>query len=279
MGVEKLDSVRDPEAILRELRDMGERIDLFTFMQMPPETDPKFEYYRETDNLAVLPVSTFENWWNNQIRSYPRNRARQAEKRGVVLREVGFDDEFVTGIWRVYNESRVRQGRPNLHYGKGRDQVRKETETYLDRSVFIGAFLESELIGFVKLILNEERTQASLVNIVAMIGHRDKAPTNALIAHSVNACAQRGIREMIYQSFEYGNKGPDSMTHFKEINGFQKVDLPKYYIPLSVLGRIALRLGLHHPFSERLPRPVIQTLLTVRKAWYDRRLPHMEEAS
>src|SRR5271156_4501071 len=78
----------DPETILAGLRKSRARIDVFTFLQKLPETSPKYSYPMEMDNLAVLPVSTFENWWNNQIRSYPRNRARQAEKRGVVLREV-----------------------------------------------------------------------------------------------------------------------------------------------------------------------------------------------
>ncbi len=102
----------------------------------------------EWDNIAVLPVTTYENWWKNQIRSLPRNRARQAEKRGVTLREVPFDDELVNGIREVYNESPVRQGKPNAHYGKDVETVRRESATYLDSSAFIGAFFENKLIGF-----------------------------------------------------------------------------------------------------------------------------------
>src|SRR5690348_17418150 len=59
----------DPEALIGALRKCGTRIDLFTFLQKLPETKPRYAYPMEWDNLAVLPVSTFDHWWNQQIRS------------------------------------------------------------------------------------------------------------------------------------------------------------------------------------------------------------------
>jgi len=268
----------DPEAVLEGLRKCRVRVDLFTFMQSIAEASPRYTYPMEWDNLAVLPVSTFDHWWNHQIRSYPRNRARQAEKRGVTLREVAFDDALVEGIREVYNESLVRQGKPNVHYGKDIRTVHKEEATFLERSVFIGAFVGEQLIGFVKLVTDENLTQANMMNIVAMIRHRDKAPTNALIAESVRSCAKRGIRYLVYQNFTYGNKRPDSLTNFKEVNGFQRVDLPRYYVPLTLLGRAALRLRLHHRLVERLPEPVAAKLRDLRGAWYKRNSPSESEA-
>src|SRR5438046_2589906 len=147
-------------------------------MQRLPETSPKYRYPLEWDNLAVLPVSTFEQWWTQQIDNKTRNMARKAEKKGVSLREVPFDDALVHGIWEVYNECPVRQRRPFVHYGKDIETVRREAGTFLDRSFFIGAFLENKMIGFVKLICDETRTQAGLVHILSLIGQRDKAPTN-----------------------------------------------------------------------------------------------------
>src|SRR5208283_1684375 len=88
----------DPEAALSELRKYGLRIDLFTFMQKLPETTPKYSYPMEWDNMAVLKVSTFEHWWTRQIRKNTRNKAKQAEKKGVVVREVAFDDTLARGI-------------------------------------------------------------------------------------------------------------------------------------------------------------------------------------
>jgi len=54
---------------------------------------------------------------------------------------VPFDETLVRGIWEVYNESPVRQGKPNTHYGKDIETVYKEEATFLDHSIFIGAFL------------------------------------------------------------------------------------------------------------------------------------------
>ena len=101
----------DPEAVLEGLRNSGIRVDLFTFLQRLPETSPKYAYHMEWDNLAVLPVSTFDHWWTQQIRSLPRNRARQAEKKGVVLREVPIDEALFKGIVEIYNECPMRQGK------------------------------------------------------------------------------------------------------------------------------------------------------------------------
>ncbi len=269
--LDQYEVLKHPEALVNGLRESGLRIDLFTFMQLMPETSPQYAYPMEWDNLAVLPVSTFDHWWNHQIRSDARNRARQAEKKGVTVRQVPFDDALIQGIWRVYNESPVRQGKPNVHYGKDIHTVRKEEATFLDRSIFIGAFLGEELIGFVKLTTDENQTQANLMNIASMIKHRDKAPTNALIAQSVRFCAERGIRYLLYQHFAYGNKKPDSLTKFKEVNGFQRVDLPRYYVSLTRTGWVAFRLGLHRRFADRIPEPLLSMLRELRASWYNRK--------
>lgn len=277
--LDKYENITDPEAFVRHLSKGGRRIDIFSFMQIMPWTSPQYSYPMEWDNLAVLSVSTFEHWWNHQILSYPRNRARQAEKRGAVIREAVFDDVLVKGIWEVYNESPIRQGKPNAHYGKDLQTVRQLQGTYLDRSIFIGAFLNEQLIGFAKLVVDEGRSQANLMNIVSMVKHRDKAPTNALIAHSVRACAERGIPYLIYQNFVYGNKAPDSLAKFKEVNGFQRINLPRYYVPMTAFGKLALRLGLHHKLADHLPESIGTKLRELRSAWYNRKLQTTSEAS
>jgi len=269
----------DPEPMLEDLRKAKTRVDLFTFMQRLPETSPKYSYPMAWDNFAVLPVSTFEHWWRHQIRSYPRNRARQAEKKGVILREVPFDDALVRGIWEVYNESPIRQGKPFTHYGKNLETVYRLEATYLDYSIFIGAFFGDQLIGFVKLVRDETGTQANLMNIISMIRHSDKAPTNALISHAVRSCAERGIKYLVYQNFSYGNKQADSLSHFKEVNGFQRINIPRYYVPLTRIGAIALRLGLHRKLADHLPEPLVAKVREIRKAWYARKLQSAMEGS
>ncbi len=261
----------DPEEVLNGLRECGTRIDMFTFLQKLPETSPKYQYPMEVDNLAVLPVSTFENWWNNQIRSYPRNRARQAEKRGVVMREVPYGEELIKGICAIYNETPVRQGKKFPHYGMTLERAGQYAGTFLDRSVYIGAFLGEEMIGFIKLTMDESRKQADLVHILSMAQHKDKAPTNALIAEAVKACAKRNVSYLVYENFAYGNKMGDSLSHFKEVNGFQRVNIPRYYVPLTLIGRIGLRLGLHQRFADRIPESMAGKFRDLRRLWYERR--------
>jgi hypothetical protein len=267
----------DPEALLAALSKCGTRIDIFTFLQKLPETSPQYPYPMEMDNLAVLPVSTFENWWNNQIRSYPRNRARQAQKRGVVLREVTFGKDLVEGICGIYNETPVRQGKRFPHYGMTFEQACKYAGTFLERSIYIGAFLDETMIGFIKLVMDEDRTQACLVHILSMVQHKDKAPTNALIAQAVRSCAAHNISYLVYEHFSYGKKSRDSLSHFKEVNGFKRVDLPRYYAPLTSIGRVALQLGLHHRFADRVPESIAAKVRDLRRAWYSRKFQTLTE--
>lgn len=270
---EKYEFPSDPEAMLDGLRNSGTRIDLFTFLQRLPETTPKYAYPVEWDNLAVLPVTTFDHWWNEQIRSYPRNRARQAEKKGVVLREVLLNDDLLRGICAIYNEVPVRQGRQFPHYGMTLEKARTYAGTFVDRSIWIGAFLDGTLIGFIKLVTDQDRTLASLVHILSMAAHKDKAPTNALIARAVQCCADRGISHLIYENFTYGKKHGDSLSHFKEVNGFQRVDVPRYYVPLTPLGWATYRLGLHHRLVDHIPEAIAGRLRTLRKSLYERKFP------
>jgi len=276
LDAEKYKYVDDPEAVLNGLRNCGRRVDLFTFLPRLPETSPKNLYPWEWDNLAVLPVSTFEQWWNDQLGFKGRNKAKQAEKKGVTLREVPFDDSLVQGIWTIFNESPVRQGRRFPHFGKDLPTVRRDVATYLDSSIFIGAFFDGELIGFAKLVSDETRTQAGLMNIVSLIQHRDKAPTNALVAHAVRVCAERGFPYLVYSNFAYGKLKTSSLSDFKERNGFTRVNLPRYYVPLTRLGALALRMGLHNRLVERLPEAFFIRARELRWAWYRRKLQDVQ---
>lgn len=272
-----IDFPSNAEAILRDVQKSGRPIDIVTFIQTMPHTQPQFSFPMEWDNYAVLPVSTFEHWWTKQIDFKVRNKARKGEKNGLSVREVSFDDTLVRGISGIYNESPVRQGKRFWHYGKDLDTVRRENGTFLDRSITIGAFLEERLVGFMKMVIAEDGAQASVIQILATIQHRDKAPTNALIAQAVRSCAQRKIPHLVYSNFAYGNK-EDTLADFKRYNGFKRVDVPRYYVPLTVIGHAALRLGLHHELSERIPEPVLVHVRKARSVWYARRFQIPKEA-
>lgn len=276
---EKFRFVDDPKPILEFLKQSHARADIFTFIQRLTDTKPKFTYSMEWDNLAAIPVSSFENWWTKQLGFKARNKAKQAEKKGVVIREVPFSEDLVRGIWKIYNECPIRQGRRFPHYGKDFETTYREAATYLDSSIFVGAFIGEQLIGFIKLLVDENAVQAGLLNIVSLISERDKAPTNALVAAAVKACASRSIPFLTYSNFSYGSKQRDTLSDFKERNGFQRVEVPRYYVPLTALGHAALRLGLHHQLSQRIPESLAVRLREVRENWYKRRFPNFSESA
>src|SRR5262245_63666423 len=156
-----------PEQALAALRQSRARADLFTFTQRVPYTAPKYRYPMEWDNCAAIHITTFDQWWREQINNKTRNRARLAEKKGVVIREAPFDRELVNGIWEIYNEVPVRRGRRFPHYGEDLETVYAEEATFLENSWFIGAYLEEKLIGFIKLTADATRTQANVMNILS----------------------------------------------------------------------------------------------------------------
>lgn len=270
--------LEDPKTMLETLQKSAARIDLFTFTQRLSDTTPKHGYTMEWDNMAVLPISTFDNWIQHQIDFKVRNKVRKATKGGVIVREIAFDDALVQGVSAIYNESPIRQGKKFWHYGKEIDAVRRMNGTFMDQSIFIGAFFEGNLIGFVKLVTDEERGQAGLMQIISMIRHRDKAPTNALIAQAVRSCAERRIPHLWYANMSYGKKQRDSLADFKRHNGFKKIDVPRYYVPLTVVGRLALRLGLHHKLADSIPEPVTAAYRRIRSFWYAKKVPGLESA-
>jgi hypothetical protein len=268
LAAEGFEFVESPEETMAELKRSGKRVDIFTFVQRLPHTSPEYSYPSEPDNVAALPVSTFDEWWNHQIDGKTRNMVRRAEKKGIIVKEVPFDDDLARGIQEIYNETPVRQGRQFPHYGKDFETVRRMSATFLDKSVFIGAYLEEHLIGFAKLTLTPQKSQATVMHILAAVQHRDKAPTNALIAGAVRSCAERGVPYLVYSNFSYLKKERDSLAEFKENNGFQKIDLPRYYVPLNALGRLGLHLGLHHGLMQFFPEPLLAKLRDLRRTWY-----------
>jgi hypothetical protein len=279
LGAERFEYLEEPEAVVDYLRHSRSGIDLFTFMQRLPHTAPAYDYPMEWDNMAALPVSTFEHWWTRQIDGKTRNMVRRAEKKGLTVREVPFDDALVRGIWEIYNECPVRQGRRFPHYGKDIPTVRQMSASFMDSSIFIGAYLDEALIGFMKLTHDEARSQAAVMHIISLMKHRDKSPMNALIAQAVRSCESHKTPYIVYASFAYGKKQRDTLSDFKESNGFQRIEIPRYYIPLSVVGRAALRLGLHYSLASYLPESVLERLRRLRSTWYSRKREAVAQSS
>jgi len=265
------EDILDPKKIIDELKGKKIRADLFTFAQRLPNTEANYPYPMEWDNIAAIPISTYENWWTNQAFKQVRKNVRRSERRGVVVKVVEFNDDLVRGIQQIYDETRIRQGTLNTHYGKSFEETKRANMTYLERSDFIGAFMQDELIGFIKLVYTKDKVFARTIAIEGKIRYRGIGYMHALIAKAVEMCAAKHVPYLVYGKFIYGKKGSDSLTMFKQYNGFRKVNLPRYYIPLNLKGKILFSLGLHKNLNEILPRFIIRTLLKIRKLYYETR--------
>lgn len=250
-----------PDTLLPALRRSPLKADVFSFAQRVPDTSPRFPFHLEWDNWAVAPTSSFQRWWDG-LPQESRKNARQAEKRGVVVKAVAFDDAFVHGIKRIYDETPIRQGRPFWHYGKSFEAVKKENSTYLDRSLFVGAYVNDALIGFIKIIGVDEF--ATLIQILAMAEHRDKKPMNALLKGTMEICEQKGFASLVYGQYHYGTNNDSSLTEFKRRNGFEEVRFPRYVVPLTLRGRATISSGLHRGWRHLIPKPISSLLVKAR---------------
>ena len=254
-------TVEAPDSFIIKLKESNLKADVFTFAQRPTDVTPKFDYYSEWDNWAAMPTTCFKDWWEN-LPQESRKNVRRATKRGVVVKVTPFDDDLVKGVHRIYNGIRVRDGRPFWHFGQDIQSVRRGLATYLDRSEFIGAYWGEELIGFVKMVYVDDL--AMLFHLISMDEHCDKRPANALIAKAAEVCEQKGISRLIYTKFIYGNKRRSSLVEFKRRNGFEQVNFPRYYIPLTLRGELFIRLRLYRGFGGLVPEPILHVALSCR---------------
>ena len=260
--------IKNPDSFVQALKNSELKADILTFFQRPPEVAPKFKLHFDWDNYAAVPITTFENWWES-VPQETRKNVRRAAKRGVVVKSVPFDDELARGIHNLCNETPVRQGKPFWHFGKDFETVRHENAAYLERSEFIGAFFEGELIGFIKMIYVDRI--AFIVTILAAIAHHDKRPMNALIAGAVEACVAKGIGYFVYDQYVYGNKTHSSLIELKRRNGFEPIQFPRYFVPLTWKGKFAVVSRLYRGASGWFPAPVVNTAVAARNWFYEKK--------
>jgi len=255
------EDVEDPQTLINELRKTEARPDILTFWQRLPDTEPKYSYSMETEAVAALPIKSYPYWWDNQIDCKTRNMVRKSQKKGVTVRMVSFDDELIQGITSIFNETPIRQGRRFLHYGKDFETIKREFSRYLFREEIFGAYVDEELVGFI--MLADAGRYAYLGQIISKIARRDLAPNNALLAKAVERCAEKGIPYLAYALWL-----EDGLGGFKRSNGFERFDLPRYFVPLTPKGKLALKLGFHRGWKGAVPKHLRQPLKNLRKRWY-----------
>jgi hypothetical protein len=268
--------VADPEFFVSKLKESGLNADVFTFAQKPGQTTARYSYVMQWDNLAVIPITTYSEWFKKRAESSVQRAVRKAAKSGVTVRVAEFDDDFVRGIVGIHNESPVRQGRPFWHFQESFEEVKRDYSTYSERNVFVGAYYQDELIGFIRLTYADK--VAHIIQILSMLKHMDKRTSNALIAKAVEVCEQQGMSYLVYCGFVY-NDPNSSLTEFKRRNGFEEMLVPRYYIPLTLKGRVALGLGIQRGLAAHLPKSVVSQLLKARSMWYDHRFKAVKETA
>jgi hypothetical protein len=258
---EWFEDLENPHELVEALRVGPVRADILTFWQRLPDVVPKYSYYKEWDEIAALPLSTYDHWWNNQIKSRTRGLIRKSEKQGVSVCEVEYTDAFVAGMTRIFNETPLRQGRPFIHYGKDFETVKRQFSRYLFREKLIGAYYDGQLIGF--MMIGFADRYAVTGQIISMVSHRDKGTNNLLIAKAVEMCTREKVGFLVYLHWGVG-----SLAEFKRRNGFEKVRLPRYYVPLTARGKLALRMSAHRGVLRMLPEATIPRLKQLRVLWY-----------
>ncbi|GFO67359.1 hypothetical protein GMLC_09380 [Geomonas limicola] len=239
--------VEDPYPVLEEFRLQGIVADLFSFLQKGvTDTAPRFDFPYEPEALALLQLTSYRDWWENRIKTQERNRIRKAQKCEVELRLVPFDRTLMGQIKELYDEHPLRQGQPLSYHGQSLDTLWQEHARFLERSDFIGAFHREELIGFAKVV--HDQGVSHIVKLIARLGHKDKAPSNALLAKVVELCSERQVPYLTYST--WGRRG---LGEFKRNHAFVPVTLPRYYVPLNLKGKLAVRLRMHKHLTELLP--------------------------
>jgi hypothetical protein len=101
--------------------------------------------------------------------------------------------------------------------------------------------------------------------IISSLKHRDKATNNALVAKAVEVCEKLGLTHLVYLFWS-----DDSLSEFKRRCGFERTRVPRYFVPLTMKGRMGLRAGLHRGWMSMVPPRVKAPLKRLRGAWYDR---------
>ena len=242
-------SIIPTEELVGRLRKRN--VDVFTFIERKwccPIESPSESWLRAEDNIGLLNVPSYDEWLK-LIGKKTRNMVRKAEKSGVKTEVVEPNEKLAEGIWKIYNETPIRQERAFPHYGVSLQTVTRDVLSARN-CTFIGAFFQDELAGFIQLVYGDKI--AIISQILSLQRHSDKAVNNALVAKAVEVCGAKQIGWIMYGRM--GNH--PSLDNFKQSNSFTRYPLTRYYLPITRKGRIASKLGLHRELKDTLPQAI-----------------------
>jgi L-amino acid N-acyltransferase YncA len=235
---------------LAELKKKG--ADVFSFVErswcfkMP---DPPSEWKPSEDNVALLTIDNYRSWLRGITKKTHHNPVKRALKKGVTVAQAEADDELFEAIWRIYNETPVRQDRAFTHYGLTLEAVKNifTNEAKNPDAFFVAAYFDGSIVGFMQINIHGQT--AVIRQILSLMKYSRKSINKAMIAKTVEICSSRGVRWIIYARM--GNH--PSLDRFKEENGFVRFDVRRFYVPLSRKGKVAMRIGLHKDLKDSMP--------------------------
>jgi hypothetical protein len=260
--------IASTEKLVDRLKERG--VDIFTFIERRWShtiPHPPKNWIKADDNVAILQVSSYGDWWKN-IGKKTRNMVRKAKKSGVITKVNAATEELAEGIWKIYNETPVRQGRAFPHFGVTLQTVKRRVSS-AKNSTFIGSYVADELAGFIHLVHGDNIAITS--QILSLQKHWDKAVNNALLAKAIEVCANQHVKWLMYGRM--GNH--PSLDRFKQSNGFTRFSLIRYYVVLTAKGKIATKLGLHRTVKDTLPQRIKYALIPLYN-WVSRTKTRMK---
>lgn len=257
--------LEDGEGCLQQLQAAKLGADIFTFAQMPPGRKPEYDFPVEFDSIAAIPLTDRKAWWEG-LPQETRKNVRRSVKYGVRVEIRPFDDDLVKHLMELNNSQELRQGRRYTHFGKSLEQVKKDHMSFVDRSEFFCAFYEEELIGFIKLVYRGKI--ASILNVLTNDKHKERRAANALMTAVVERCFEKGLTHLTYGFFHHGNKRDETITVFKVRHGFGEILVPRYFVPLTLWGKISLKAGLHRGVIGVLPASFLAFAVELRARYY-----------
>jgi hypothetical protein len=235
-------------------------VDLFTFVHRTflfESANVVYPFRREFENIAILQINSYDEWWKKTIKKRERQSVNKSIKVGVEVKETEVNYDFLKGVQRIYNETPFREGRRYSGYGQSIEVLKKKFEDIGDSDI-IGAYLNRQLIGLLWVTYGDRA--AMFRSFVSLLEHRDKCPNNALISEAVRRCDKRHFQFLVYGN-KYGFL--PSLDRFREHQGFQKFPLPRYYVPLTTAGQLAIKLGVHRKIEYMLPMTIERALLKI----------------
>lgn len=261
-------AIEDPGlyvAALKKDKNAALRADIFSFSQKLPDVGPKYSYPMEWESVAAIRLLSFKNWWEG-LPQETRKNVRRSQKRGVIIKTRTLDPDLIEAIREVNDDAPVRQGARNAYYGLSSEDTAKRYGEFNDRCDFICAYSGEELIGFLHLVYRDD--VAAILNLTVKPSQLDKRPANALMAKAVEICENRNLSFVSYGLYNYGNKRDSSLREFKIRNGFEEVLVPRYFVPLTLWGKLCVATKLHRGLIGNLPPSVVAAGVRAKALWF-----------